>query len=688
MSDRHPHPRSVQALTAAARILQPVNQDTPKALEWHDEAWGYRDTVGELRFAELWLGNAFSRSRLIAARRPSPGEEPQPVDSGPAYDLVSRLAGGVGGQSALLRNFAPFLLIPGCGYLVGEPKGSAEKFIVVDQADIKLGTDKEGNPGFELREDDGSRAWRSLEPGTVVTKVYRPHPRRRWESDSPTRAALTILKELVLLTMHVEATANSRLAGAGVQAWPAEIDFPPGMVNGQQVSGWDKFLDEYYSAITKPAKDRSLVSALAPFAVKMPADLIPKWKDGYISYATPFDDKAKELRDEAITRLGNAMDLPRQVLTGEQSNHWGNWQIEESSLKMHIEPGLETICDGLTVGFLDPGLSAAEEGDRGARLDLERQQSKEPEGEWLIWYDTSDLRVRPDRSTAAEGAYDRWELGGEDYRQEQGLSDAEAIDVKTPEVQQRIWLSLLHDSNMAPLALKKLGLATDEELDAVKPQAPPPGGPPGMEPGEPGDNRGPRGLPEREPPKERPAAPVPPSARQRPRAAQPPVAATVHAAPEPDLPPTAEQKLGLIAAAEVMQTDIPDHPPTMTPGVAIVAALDGIVYRALERAGRRALNKLPRTSGKAPRQIAGADCPAVKLHTCVQIDRLLPMETLLEEAWERVPEVAERLGEDAPALVATCDAYARTLIREQVEHDWDGLARALGVCPCEEEEHV
>jgi hypothetical protein len=643
MSDRHRRDRRA-AITASAKILQPVREDTPRKMGWHDEAWSFRDSVGELRFAELWLGNAFSRSRLIAARRPAPGEEPQPVENGPAHDLVARLAGGVGGQSALLRSYAPFLMIPGIGYQVGEPKGRVDKFIVVDAEDIRPGTSEEGGPGFELREDDGTNSWRKLPEGTVVTKVYRPHPRRRWEPDSPTRAALGILRELVLLTQHVEATAQSRLAGAGVQAFPAEMEFP---------EGWNKFMEEWFGAITKPIKDRSLAAAKVPFPVRIPYQMIEAFKNGYINYSNPFDEHALKLREEAITRLGNAMDFPRQILTGEKQNHWGDWQVEESGLKMHVEPGLETICDGLTVGYLTPGLSTgrglSQINDRALR-DVEEGT---PEGEWLIWYDTSDLRVRPDRSTAAENAYDNWEIDGRVYLKELGLSDAEALDINDPVTVQRIWLKML-DSDMASVALVKLGLVDAEEISVSKgpfgqPEVAPVEGGGGTPPGGGGD----RGLPERD-------APAPPPDSAPPERA----AADVIADDEP---------LGLVAAA-----DVPDFPPPATPGSTLVAAIDGLVHRAIERAGRRALNKLPRKNGQL-----NDTCPAERLHTCTKLDRLLPMATLFEGAWDRVPVIAERLGEDPDAMVATCQAYCEMLVRTQTEHSWDGLARALGVCPCE-----
>ena len=695
MADRHRGTTDrIESVTAAARIISATRTDAPRDEPWHDEAWTMRDNTGELRFAEMWLSNALSRSRLFAARRPAPGEEPTPVESGPAYDLVAKLAGGVGGQASLLRSWGPYLLTPGIGYLVGEPKKGAEKFAVVDTQDLRLSSqeDDEGNRMYDIRVGPGTLGWRTLDPGTVITKVHRPHPRRRWEPDSPVRAALQILRELMLLTQHVEASALSRLAGAGMQAFPAEMSFP---------GGWDAFIANYVNAITKPAKDRGLASALVPFPLKMPGDQIKNWKDGFMSYATPFDDKSIELREEAITRLGNAMDMPRQVLTGEQRNHWGDWQVEETGLKLHVEPSLETICEGLTVGYLEPGLEASTAKSREARLEIEAIEKETPQGEWIIWYDTSDLRVRPDRSEAATGAYDRWEANGDVLRKEMGLSDAEKIDPKDEETQQRVWFTLIGGEH-TNLALLKLGLVTEDELQAMNPVPPAlaenAAGPEDAD-GDGKVNEGgdggsrdvkapaPRGLPENQGPKE-PTTPAPPVRRaaeviaewadefERSQGHLPTHYVVDGQDPVPII--KADGVWRLAEVEPVPDVEVPDHPPSVTPGIAIVAALDGVICRAMERAGRRALNKMPRRGGKLDDRI-----PAERLHTERRIDSLLPMETLFEGAWERVPGIAERLGEDGDALVATCDAYARMLVTTQLDHDWDGLARALGVCPCE-----
>src|SRR5262245_8939394 len=113
-----PRKRTTSALTASARVLAPTWVDQPEPEGWHEQAWAYRNTVGELRYAEMWLGNSMARARLVAAVREAPGAEPTPLpENHPASQYMAQLAGGVGGQAALLRQFATYLLTPGVGYL-------------------------------------------------------------------------------------------------------------------------------------------------------------------------------------------------------------------------------------------------------------------------------------------------------------------------------------------------------------------------------------------------------------------------------------------------------------------------------------------------------------------------------------------------------------------------------------------
>jgi hypothetical protein len=111
--------------------------------------------------------------------------------------------------------------------------------------------------------------------------------------------------------------------------------------------------------------------------------------------------------------------MPADVMLGlGDVNHWSAWQIEESGIKIHVSPKAETVVHGLSKGYLIPTLRAAEAplvGPNGGRL--------------IVWYDTSEIAQRPDRSENIIQAYDRYEVNGTALRREIGADDE---DVPTP----------------------------------------------------------------------------------------------------------------------------------------------------------------------------------------------------------------------------------------------------------------
>jgi hypothetical protein len=587
-----------------------------------------------LAYAELWLANSLSRVRLIAAQRPEPGAEPEPVTSGPAAELVAALAGGPGGQSSLLRSFAPQLLTPGVGYLVGEPTmNGADEWGVYSADQIRLSTrgSPDGLRTYDLMEGPNAQDWRQLPPGALPVKVWRPHPRFSWLPDSPVRAALPILRELALLSMHVAASATSRLAGAGILAMDSSIQFP---------DGWEKWVEEFLETVNRPIKDRASAAAHTPFPLRIPVAKGEKVTDklAHLMFSTPFDEQSMKLRDEAIDRLATTLDMPKRALKGEQENHWGKWATTEEGITLHVEPNMELVAEGLTRGYLDPAMSLVQgrrdgelftRGNERRRLGL--RDVSAPPGDFIVWYDTSNLATRPDKSTDAREAYDRWEASGDDLRDEAGISDARPPE--GAEFERRAYIQLLTstDPEIQRLAITKLGLADEDEIPARSPvvQALP-------------------GPSEPEPEQEREQEPPPralPSTREEPAPSEEPQVASV------------------------------------APAVAVVAACDGLVFRALEKAGNR-LRQAHR------RQLNGAtDCTAVLMHTCLNATSIRTMDQLLDGAWDRVPEIAGMLGEPVDELCAVLDSYTRILIRTAQPHSWDRLACALGCdaeLPCPE----
>jgi hypothetical protein len=475
---------------------------------------------------------------------------------------------------------------------------------------------------YELKEGDEASDWRPLSPGSLPVKTWRPDPQLNYRPDSPVNGALPILRELSLLTQHVEAQATSRLAGAGMVFMDAGIEFE---------GGWQAFIKEWLSTVVTPIKDRSVPAAYAPFPVKIPLGKGEKMADKiyHLMFATPFDEQSLKLRAEAIGRLATAMDMPTRMLLGESENHWGDWHTSEQGIKLHVNPDSQIVCEGITRGYLVPGLKATqlgreralEDGGMGRVIQLRDAPPPLYEGhEVFCWYDSSDLAQKPDISEQAREAYDRFEAAGDTYRSAAGLDSAPPDG---QELERQVWLSMLRDPTLAPLALLKLGMADEDELKLIGAGASGDVVPPGAQP--------------------------PPAGEE----------------PEPDTggPPDRTEQPAPVRVAPPQ--------PQAADSQALIAACDGMVHRAMEKAGNKLRQKLRRTTSAAP------DCPAVAAHTTCQADAFLQLDDMLAGAWDRVPEVAARLGVNPDLLAADLDTYCRNLIRKRAPHSWELLEAYL-----------
>jgi len=478
MSDRRrPRRPKYNSLVAAAELMVAPNLalrgTVTKTEAWQADAWNFYDTVGELRFGISWIANAMSRVNLVAAAPPAgPGDEPTViVPADPSFtagqkraaEIVETICGGSGGQGQMLSAFGTHLSLTGIAWLVAEPDlndplaDRFETWKVYSSDEIRLWTD-----GIEIA--TGPREWRPVHPNAIVIKVWRPHPRRNWEPDAPTHGVLGVLREIDLLQKHIQASAQSRLAGAGLLAMPAEAVFPPGQGPQSAIDDIDPedqntrppddtFIETLIDAMTTPIADRGSAAAVVPLVVKIPGEFVDKVK--HITFATPFDDQVLALMESAITRLSLGMDIPPEVLTGKgASNHWSAWQVQEESITLHIEPLSETICNALTVGYLQAALEA---------------EGFDP-SEAMVWYDTSDLTTRPDKSRGAVEAYDRNELSAEALLRELGL----ALDdmPSKEEKREKILLSIARGApTLAPAMLTELGYLS-AEVAPIEPSEP------------------------------------------------------------------------------------------------------------------------------------------------------------------------------------------------------------------------
>lgn len=473
MPDRRPRAKTPQfnSLVAAAEVMLAPNlgvrgTSVISAHGWHHDAWDYYDTIGELRFGVNWIANAMSRVNLVAARPPdSPGGDPVILDPADptltaaqrrAAEIVALIAGGQSGQGQMLLSFGIHLSVTGVAWLVAEPRlddplsDRFDSWLVLSSEEIR--ETREGRIEIRVAE----KLWRDLHPNAIVVRVWRKHPRRSWEPDAPVRGVLAVLREIDLLNRHIHATATSRLAGAGLLAIPSEAVFPPGQ--GPQAAQpvdpddqnttapEDGFVESLIDAMTTPLIDRASAAAVVPLVVKVPGELVDKMK--HLTFATPFDDRVQSLLDQAIKRLALGLDIPPEILTGTSAmNHWGAWQVAEEAITLHIEPLSETVVHALTVGFLEAALTA---------------EGYDP-GEAMVWYDTADLRTKPDKTASAIEAYDRNELSADAMLREMGFSPEDAPDEE--EKRKAILLSVVRGApTLAPSILMDLGYLSAPEI--------------------------------------------------------------------------------------------------------------------------------------------------------------------------------------------------------------------------------
>lgn len=466
-----------QALTAAvshpvtsAAATGGVSTSRGQGAEWKQQAWTFFDNVGELRYVVNWLSNALSRCTIIASDiDPDTGQPTGSSDDVLANETVRDIAGGPAGQAELFGKMATYFTVPGEMYLailIRPDKSGVEReeWHILSTEEVKRSSGK-----VEISLPDGKTHELNDDTDTL-SLVHRPHPRKAAESDSPVRAAIPILREIVRLGQHIEATAKSRLAGNGLMVLPQELSMPvsnaptgqrapdpdaPGLpavgaglpdpaagtgatlpagFSTRSVNAND-VMQALVQAASAAIDDPAAASALLPLLLQAPGEFLDKIK--HITLGTDFTEVVMKLRDAAIRRLALSLDVPAEILLGTgDMNHWSAWQVEESAIKLHIEPLMVLICDALTVDVLRPMLV--------------KNQHPDPDSV-TIWYDTTGLAMRPNRSQDAKDAHDRGVLSNVALLANLGFDTDDALDL-TDEDHMRAFITSLVLKNPALLA--------------------------------------------------------------------------------------------------------------------------------------------------------------------------------------------------------------------------------------------
>jgi hypothetical protein len=105
-------------------------------------------------------------------------------------------------------------------------------------------------------------------------------------------------------------------------------------------------------------KDRDSAASIVPLVMTAPDESVDAIR--HITFASPLESAAKELRDEAIRRLALGMDMPPETLLGlGTSSHWNAWAVQEDTVRLHLVPGAKLLADAIVKEFLHPVLLEA-----------------------------------------------------------------------------------------------------------------------------------------------------------------------------------------------------------------------------------------------------------------------------------------------------------------------------------------
>ena len=408
-------PRS-ELTASAARYTARRLRTKPVDGSWQERAWLFYDETPEVRFAARWYSNAMSRARLIAGRRDGEGSVvPLPAEHR-AAELVAEIAGGPGGQATFLGSFGPHLTVAGEGWIVVRPKGDGRGNEVgadwrvlstqeVKQQGNKLVAEVDGEEVVIPGAADDTTPLDSDDP--VAIRVWESHPRRHLEADSAVRSSLGLLEELKLLNAAVAAIARSRLTGRGIVLVPQGTKFPTTPNQGDEE---DDLIEVLMTVAETAYKEPDSAAATVPIILEVPADQIPNIRR--LTFESDFDTLAIQLREEAITRFANGLEVPAEILLGQGDiNHWGQWALKDEAITLGVEPKLATVAHALTSQYLQPLLEAENVADAL---------------ECLVWYDTSPLRVRTNRAETALKVHERGAISDAALRRETGFNDADA----------------------------------------------------------------------------------------------------------------------------------------------------------------------------------------------------------------------------------------------------------------------
>lgn len=402
----------------AGTRLQLVRQD------WQNDAWTYRDMIGELRFAHRLLARMVAQARFFPAEIRSYPEDPveltgdeHKLDPGLAADAVENLNRLPldEGPDGFLASFTENIETAGELWIHGQPDEHADELWTVRSVSEIVGA---GDQVFLAELPTQSLVGqRPIDPqNEELLRCWVRHPRWGQLADSPLRAMLDVLEEVVLTGREMRAAARSRIAANGVLLIPNTLELLRARDLTEDVDveedADDDFMADLTEAMTAPIRNEGSPGAVVPLVLRGDAEALKE-----VRHLTLTRDDATKLMERlqgALLRMLQGLDVqPEQVQGMGNVNHWSGWQIEASGVRHLVKPVCGIVAGCLTKAFLRPAL-------------VSLGHSPEEVKRVAVWFDLSNLVESPDRRQDARDAWDRDAISNAAFRDALGFEEDDA----------------------------------------------------------------------------------------------------------------------------------------------------------------------------------------------------------------------------------------------------------------------
>lgn len=416
---------------------------------WQADAWDYRDMIGELRYAHRLEARSVAKCRFFAAQVRDYPDDPaeltgddHDVDEQLAADAVENLArlplddDPDGFVATMVENFAT----PGECWIHGQKgAGSDELWAVRSVSEITAHGDQ-----VMLSELPGASALgqRPIHPkDEELLRCWIRHPRWGQLADSPLRAMLDVLEEIVLTGRESRAASRSRIAANGLLLLPDTLSLvrtrdTEEELEPQSVAD-DEFMGEFTTAVTAPIANEGHAGAMVPVVLRGSPEALKEVRHLRLDRADA--EELMERLNGSVYRMLRGLDIqPERVQGMGDTNHWGQWLIEASDIRHQVEPMAAIVAGCLTKAFLRPALKALQYTDEQIR-------------KVVVWYDASELVENPNRGQDSRDAHASLVISDARHRQDLGYTEDDAPD--EDELHRRIAAKTVLDPATAAVVL-------------------------------------------------------------------------------------------------------------------------------------------------------------------------------------------------------------------------------------------